>query len=707
MDMQQMMPPGMGMGPPGMGMPPQGGQIGDPMELLAALKLAQSAKGAPQPIYLPGYKAPPKPDPKKIEATGKDLWENGRLWRALIYNMLRWTRQELTGMFEEDREERANGFQEEFISPILSAERNLVIAKLASLDPHFTAQSVQTDELKGYAQQLENFARWLRDMESLSHPGMGNRPLKIDEAALFVDYGMYVTRDTFNKDNADCPVNMTLIDPAQVYPIWGQPYSGLRAVYRVFDDSVAWITQAYGDLPPSVLKKLKDKYGEVDDETELSVVEYWDTWWRCVLINGEAVIGPTAHEYGEVPWTIQYGGYGEPMFTRTPEMAELSKVGSSWTYTSNKRSNERINKATPYLFYQIKNHEIYEAVMGRLITGFKKEINPPTIRYRSDMAAEKEMPNLDAAPGAQNEAMLGEEKIEALPTATSSPLTQTILQSVIADKRMISMPQESYGAIDKSNVSGTAMANASDAGMDKIAPATMAWGSALGNRYGRIARMVANFGYMAEYGGAEPRKLMIPVTKPRKGQPSSYHFSRDVIEKVGSRISVSFSKVDPRDWVGLFSAAQPGITQGLVTRADIRKIATGDGDYDRFLEEWMEENAIFSALQLPEYAKAVTVPQAFLQQIAENEGNPEMQQIYQTLLEGWMQVTAPQPQMQPGMQQPQPGMQGDPNAAAQMGPSPAPPGSVVIPPTSAGVSLPAMGMGPGSQGGAVGRPPGM
>lgn len=207
----------------------------------------------------------------------------------------------------------------------------------------------------------------------------------------------------------------------------------------------------------------------------------------------------------------------------------------------------------------------------------------------------------------------------------------------------------------------------------------------------------------------------MPVSRKRANAAPAYEFDREVVEKVGTRCKVTFSRVDPRDWPGLAAAGKNMVDGGFALRREIRELATGDTDYDTFYEEWMEENALFGALQLPEFQKFAVLDQ-MLAQAKENAGDPEVMQRYLRMAALWEQtVMAPaQQQMQPGMggQPQQPGMppQGMPQGQPQMPPG-APQQALQIPPQvgatpggPGGISYPAVGAGPGSQGGAVGRP---
>lgn len=712
--------------PPPFGPPPQGAispmgapaRATNPMDLVAAMRdLVGTPVKRPEPIYRPGYVKPKRPPIEQVHATGKRLYDANRNWRWLIYQTLKWVRQELTGAFPEDIRERQLGFQEEYISSALSDERNLIISKGAAFKPSFRA-SWTKPELRGYAQRLEDAVAWLRDMERYRSADGGNRPLEIDEWALLADYGMYVSRDTFDGRRTDCPIDMRLIDPCQVHPVWDRR-DGLAEVYRVYWDTTREITAAYGDFAPSQMTKLKNEIGtDITDETEHEVIEWWNSWDRCVLVGGVTMLGMTEHKYGDVPYTVQYGGFGEPLFTRTSPAGVAQRSNNQWHQTASTRSDERMAKAVPYLYYRMRSHEIYEAVMARMLTGFKKDINPPTIRYRTDAAAEKPMPALDGSAGAQNEAMYGEEKIEALPT-TDLAKANLMLTQLTQDRMTGSAPPEMFGRIDKSNVTGVAQSGANDAGMHLLFPMTLSLQVALERKYDRVIRMLGNFGEMAAYGNGAKQPIRVPVTRRAKpGQPTAYEFDREVIEKVGSKVVATFSKVDPRDWPSLAAAGKNMVDGGFALRREIRAIATGDHDYDTFYEEWMEENALFGALQLPEFQK-INVAVQLAAQIAENEGSPDRQAALKRVLDVWLQTIAAtmQPQGQPGMGGGQPGMgqPQQPGMPGQMSQQQLPPGSpqqaLQIPPqvgASPGVpgqmSYPAMGAGPGSQGAPVGRP---
>jgi len=661
----------------------------DPMALLLALKQLAGVKApTPEPMYRPGYKPPKKPGYDEVWSTAQNLYDNARQWRALISMTLMWTRQKMTGIFPEDMNERLNGLQEEYISSALSDERNLMIALGADQELSLRKRPLKEDD-RGYAQRLEDAAIWFRAKERLHHAERGNRPLELDEWAQLIDYGMYVSRDTLWPENPGCPVRSTLIDPAQVHPLFN--VYGLDRVYRVYSDTAAELTASYGDFAPSVLKQIEDTLGSVTDTTEFEVTEYWDTWRRCVLVNSVPLVPMTEHKYGEVPWTVAYGGYGEPMFTRTPGQVSVRRINGGTFSIEGSRGDDRIFKATPFIYYRIKNHELKEAVGARLVTAMKKGVNPPVIRYRDDDAGQQDLPELYTGPGAQNEAQLGREKIEPLPPMDLSVLDRTMALISTDEERAAPPPQMRGGLGGTSNVTGVAQGQAASAGDYLLTPAVAAYTMAQMRRYPRIFRLLGNFGDDIAYGNGRSSPLMIPVSRRSvSGGEPGYEFNREIIDRVGSDIEVKITKIDPSKWAALVAGAKPAIDLGALKRSELREMLVGDADFDRHLEEWSEENAVFGMQQLPEFQKMNVMAQ-ITDLIKENEGRPEIQAMYRNMLQMWQQ-SAMQPPAPPPGQGPPPG-----------GQLPQQPG-MPNPATSAGTSYPQLGQGPGLNGGQVGAP---
>jgi len=703
-------PPPFQPAPPG-GMMAQ--QTLNPVALLDALKQLVPQAELPGPRYPANYVKPPKPDPKRIKQQADELYRQGDLWRNLLEITAAWIRLEKTGIFEEDLEDRRHGLQEEFISPMMRRKRDAFITRIASTKVG-VRKNVYADELRRKAQYVEDAAVWLMKELEWQHAAGGNRPMRLDEAEMFTDRGMYCSRQVLDPSDPDMPIILSLIEPMQVYPVW-MGKRGLHQVYRVYRDSIANITAEYGDFHPEARAKLEKKFGrDLTDRMEIPVYEYWDTWYRAVCVDDVEIVPVTAHEYGYVPWTIQYGGLGESMFSRVDgDQSSYQGTNGEFYQLDKSRQGERAYKAVPLLYVDRFSHSIFEAVMARLITGFKREINPPIIRYRSIMAAGTDMPEFSAAAGAVNEAMLGEEQIQPVPNMSNNPITGMIQQTLLTD--LMSSNPSMQGALDKTNqATGSALTRVGEEGQEMLVPFYQAYETAKAHQLSQILQTIGNFGHLAKYAGDTPRPTMVPARRKRQGEAPAFELSRDLIDAVGPKVEVTLTKVSPADWVPLFNAGKIGVEAGFILPDTIYELATGNSDYDSFLEEWTERQAWFNAITHPKFNELFNIPAMIAEQIKESDGDPDMVQFWTQRLQEWLQMA-----QQQAMQQGPPGMGGgDPMAALQgmgqpaqqqvpPGALPPPPGSTVVaPPTTSGVSLPSMGMGPGSQGGAVGRPGG-
>jgi hypothetical protein len=702
MGMAQDGPPMLGASASGMGVPavpqqqPTGGK--DPVALLAALReLVGVGAEEDGPIYRPGYRRPPKPTPDRIRQQGDQLHNQNQMWRFLIETTLKWIRQELCGIFPEDREARKMGLQEEYVSSALSDERNLFVSKLATLQVTYKKLYLD-DNLRQKAQMVEDAVVWLRREEQARHVVGGNRPLALDEAAMFTDYGMIACRHPMFPQDPEFPIQIDLIDPLQVNVVWGR--HGPDVVIRKYSDTAERIAWDYGDFAPSVRKKLESKYGKdgwLDPNIDLPVYEYWDTWYRCVLVDDQPLIPVTEHAYGCTPWTIQYGGLGEPMFTRTPMQQIRQGANTEWIVSDGNRADERVNKAVPLCYYGIRRHETYEAVMARLLMAFKKEVNPPWLLIRGLESYGTPLPEVGSGPGQVTE-LAEDERPQPYPQLAGGPATQEVLKALGIDRATNSAPIAMYGQTDSSQVSGSAMNALTDAGMDKLAPHVLAYTSYLQTKADNILYLLKNHGDDAKYGGPSVRPLMVPKRRARNGEAPAFELGKELLEEVGTRIEVKLSRINPRDWPTLVNAGKLAVEAGFIT-PDVISEMMGVGDYDRMFEDWLEHQGVLQAFQHPKFAEMFTIPMTIQEQIEQSAGDPMLQQRWQKLLEGWFQTVAMQPQPAPGggPQGSAPGAQGP----AQQGGAPPPSGN---PPTAAGVSYPETGQGPGSQGAAVGRP---
>lgn len=663
----------------------------NPVELMDAMRQIAPQPTEFAPRYPAGYKKPRRPTAGEVKQRADRLQQDHYAWLSLIEVTMAWLRHERVGMFPEDEEDRRNGLQEEWIDNALTAKNNIVISKVAA-SKMGVRKRYHSDTLRTKAQMIEDAAAWLQDELALQWVQKGNRPLKLDEALLFAQRGMYVSRQVFDVSDPDMPLNVDLIEPTQCFPVWGGK-RGLQEVYRTYRDTIGNITAAYGDLTPDALKTLRTKYGrDITDQSEINIYEYWNTWDRVVLVDDQPIIPFTAHEYGYVPWTIQYGGYGDAMFTRTPGTRGRKTFGGTWEQVDRTTTNERAYRAVPLIYYDMRHHEMLEAIMGRIVTGFKREINPPIVRERSTMIAGTDVPEFSQAPGAVNEVRLGEERVSVTPSLTNNPITGMIVQTLQAQMNRTD-PSINYNA-DKSNVTGAALSRMGDEGTEHILPIYQSLEMAKTHQFTQIFQTIGNWGHLTKYGSTTSvRPLMIPARKvKRQGESPAFELSRELIDEVGPKVEITFTKINPADWMGLFNAGKIGIEIDAMSPEMIYELATGDTDYDSFYEKLTEHKVTAAAMSHPKFNEIALIPRIFAEQIKEANGDPEMVKFWTDILADWQQMAAAPAQPGGGAPQGAPSGEGNP-----MAPGPQ------APPMGAGQTLPAP-MGPGNQGNPVGRP---
>jgi hypothetical protein len=650
----------------------------------------------PQPLYRPGYTKPMTPDAAGLYEVGKRRWEDLRLWRVAVYSEIMMLRLENAGIFDDDKALYEARIIDDYVDTDLIADYNLAWQILSGMELRFRKE-IRDDTLSTFSRRLATAVSYLRQQEEVQW-SEGNANLRVDEAKHLLTYGMLVKRRTFDKTDPDFPFDPFLVDPCSVVCEWDGK-RGLRRFWRVYRTTVGSLTSAYGDFTKGMKEALGDKIGHAsqwDDDTEIpDCVEYWDTWYRAVVLpGGKELIKVTAHEYGEVPVTIGYGPLGEPMGTSTPYGMALKDRTGDMVGVDHDQKQDRIYQSVGFIRFSKESHKIMEAIARRALYGIKKVLDPATLRGRSNAAALNAAPEMDSTPGATNEYQLGEEKIDPFIPTSSMGDIQTVLQSLAQSNQRIKLPQAMHGMYDKSNISGVASGQGFDIGMDLIAPWARTLEKFHERDYARALRLFRNEGWRAKYGGAEPKPLMVPVPrqKQRSGDGPAFELSRELIDAVGPQIQVSLSKTRKQDMVPLAQTAKLLNDMGLPMSYFADEWFDIE-DYEYLHEEWIEEQALNSALSNEQFLNLVTIPGAFDEEIAEAEGDPARQQVLRMYKQRWEEIMmAPPP------------MTGAPGGPGQPGPAPGPGG--MNPPTAAGVSYPNVGQGPGSQTGVQGGPRG-
>ena len=313
------------------------------------------------------------------------------------------------------------------------------------------------------------------------------------------------------------------------------------------------------------------------------------------------------------------------------------------------------------------------------------------------------MPEIKRGEGEQTELAAGEEKLSTLPDSPKAGAdAATLLQMVMGDLERSELAPGFGDVPDKSNVSGTAQSIAAENGREQEA----GWIESLEEFHGQSlshdVKQYRNWGHLANYASGSRKSYFVPRRNPSTGQEPSFELTPEIIDAVDCDVTCSMQSLRMSDLPVFAQAAQMLGPEGptpIWTLGDIARKA-GVTDIGRVTSENQTYMLLKRALEHPDLAKGITIPQALMQAISEAEGNEQLQGFLMGQLKWWMENIAAPQQQQMQMQQQQP--QGPPQGPPQAGPPQMGQGVA----GGAGAPYQAMGMGPGSQGAPVGRPAG-
>ena len=614
---------------------------------------------------------------------------------------------EVVGIFPRDAMARKAGDQDKFVSSALVDDWNLLCSILASFDFNAT-KKVLSRAMRTDAQLMEDFARFCREEEIIRWAETGDMPLQMAEAKVLTSYGQIASRHLPDPDNPDYPFNDTLVDPMSLYPVYGGRH-GLKRVYRMMRMTVAQAYCEWGEPTAQYRTKLKDKLGS-DESDFINVCEYADKRWRAAITHdGIELLPPTETDLGYVPFVIQGGSAGEPLFTDTTNADAYDRYRSGGAELGSWRTDPiddwgLEHKLTSSISLQQERHDQFEAFMARMVTAIGDATDPAMLLTRDTLSEGRPVPKFDRRRGKVNSIGMGEQ-LQEMPTRTPPMEAQQMMEALQQDKMTGSIPLGMYGNQTGSQQTGNSMSVAAEQGMDHITP----WSQAMELYQTRKQMMRTmnwrNFGHLSRFHGGEERPFMIPVTRPSNAQELGRALTPEVIDRMGPRVDITLTRVRIADLMMLSQIAQSAIPLGLTT---VRRMAErmGEGDFDRMREEWIDEQT-FQMIRTDDEARRMIEVPRYIKSMADGSTSEDERAMWMALLDFWMQRQMMQMQQQQ-MQQMMP--QGGPSGPPQLPPG-MPPGTPPelmggMPGTNTQNFAMNPATAPGAQGGPVGRPPG-
>lgn len=684
---------------------PTGAGLGGGTDIMAAIEQIMAPEF--EPVYPNGYVIPSKPDRKLIQARADAAKSAAGPWLDNIADTFNRLRGQTAGYLTYEQQHRRGlpGQPSPYKSTQLIDQTARFRAYGASLPIAYSIEEYDPEKMQD-AQKIEDFAYLLRKMHERRWMQRGNMPLTQSEWHDLLVYGMIVSRRTCNQTDDRCPIEATLQDPATIFPVIGRVggVATLNAVYQISSVSIYqliadWFPDAKGEIPKKIKDALGDKYGTFDESSRVDVLEYNDDWWRGAWVLGTDVeIMPiTAHKYGRVPYVIQYGPGGESLHVKSPDTTN----GPYYTSLGTTQDMERVFKARGFID-PMKNLHDYREGWGDMIQDrVLRDFNPPWVLEQSPEAeAMMGDPELPREPGSVIKIVGGQERLSGVPEPPIGSGAMSMLVSFIQSDTMTNMLAPGFGQpIDKSNVSGSAQSIQAEQGRE----IESGWVQAMSSYHASCAdhdvNLYRNFGHESRYqDDGSVKKFYVKRRMPGYNEDPSFELTPDIIDNVDCQFTVTMASMRMSELIPFGNAAQMFGPDGMGIW-DIYDIAEKMGitDVDRALQNNRIYRAIRKAEELPEYAKAVIVPQAFKDRLRAAKGNPLLQADILEQLVDWKKLVA-DPQRQQIEQQ----MAAPPPGQAPPGGGPPQPGQGIA--GGGGAPYSQLNMGPGSQGGQVGRP---
>jgi hypothetical protein len=645
----------------------------------------------------PGWKQPKRPKPEAIWAEA--MQEEGRNQRRVnrMMETVARLRFERSGVFPADAYARAVGDQDEWKSSALVDDYNMLCAIVASMSESWHKRTLNREHrLK--AQTLEDAARYFREEEIYRWANTGDMDLPLAEIKIAACYGMVIARTLCDLDDPDYPFDDALVDPASCYVIPGG-VAGPKRVYRMMRMTQSEAFETWGEPRKRDRDRFQNSTGRDEDTKIITVCEYADTWYRAaVLQDGIELLPVTEHRYYSVPFVVQGGPAGEPLFTDTARASadEPNRLGGGWWRSGPMDDWGMEHKLTSSITAQQERHDQLEAMMAWIVTSLRDSTDPALIIKRDPLSLGTPMPEIDRRRGKRNEIGLGDDVLP-VPTSMNPRDLQTFTDYVQQDSMTGRIPLGMYGQQPGSNITGNSMSTAAESGMDHITPWVKAMETFQTRKIEQKLRFWRLKGHLTRFWQGYEQPFMIP-TRPGVGKDVASELTPDLIDEIGPRVIVTKTRLRMQDLV-MYANIGPALQQmGYPARRMFEKM--GEEDFDRLREEWQEEQEWLTVMTDETMVKMVKIPLR-LKSWADEAETPEERAMFMALLDQYMMTLTPPPQpaLPPGGMPPSAGM---PPPGGGM-PTGAPP----LPGAVAGNTLnqPALGAPPGAAGAPVGRPP--
>jgi hypothetical protein len=552
------------------------------------------------------------------------------------------------------------------------------------------------EKSKENSQIVENWYDYCRECEKEIYAmSGGDASLQWDEFFYLFLFGRVYARILPDVADEHHPFRESLLDPSTCMPIWGDDKEGLVRFTRKYQARVVDVIHTYGKFKPNLAGTIASKMGYQADDighyyNEVGeVVEYWDTWNRYVSFKGIELIRDS-HKLGYVPF-VAVIARGEPRGLVTPEAANMLQLDEFNNLVGVGTTREDLVEKGVSVFHHIINtNRMSEIVYTLLLSETLKAQNPAYITYSAPQLAGKMPPPLKTTPGASNQRVLNQQKVEMVPTSPRPTDVSPVMNKIQAETVEGSVNPAMYGSMDGSNIAGFAVQELMSAARDTITPYVEGF-----TRFQALKAKMRGRQYISHIG------VMQTINVPMEGQygtSPTAELTPMIMKSTGNKVTVEMIGISDSQLPAMLNVTGSAVEQGVWSRRKAME-KLGEKDPARMLRDIIYERAI----EHPDIMENVIIPQVFLQ-----NGQQDLAYLWGMLvvmpkmMKVMSELMAMGGGVPPGMMGGMPGMPG----MTAPGGAPPVPGGPGVPGMAPPPSAPQMNGGVGSPGQPPGRPTG-
>jgi hypothetical protein len=354
--------------------------------------------GDPRPLAVgpandPDYTEAKEPQADDVLAIAEDLKAEHSVRVAQSREFSHWLDTTDPGFFEEFAEDIKDGIVETM--PLLG-QREAYEFRCGFLANHeavtrlLNRDSRDRDE----AMVVEDYVNYLFQSMERQYARETGADLRWARIAHAQRFGMLAGLTLLDPEDPYCGMQMQLLDPLTVFPVWGGR-GGITEVYQVYEDTNENIIGSYGGKPGSQeYERIRRQVEKHATKTKVSgrrsrlarnerrcVTACWNRDWLKVVLDDEDELLAWKHGYHRVPVTVRIGAFDAPAGISLGSPDEPYELDTDYgTVTVSDASIDLARQLRPFNWRQMGPHRLAEAIAGVQATIIKWSLDPMWVR---------------------------------------------------------------------------------------------------------------------------------------------------------------------------------------------------------------------------------------------------------------------------------------------------------------------------------------